>query len=225
MIDLNRFVSNNGRALPIFLLLDCSGSMHGEKIDTLNQAVVDMINDFKSERLSEVNIQMCVITFGGSAKVHTDLCSVNSINYQPLTAGGMTPLGSALTILQNIIDDKEKVSSKGYRPSIILVSDGQPNDAWEEPLNTFLLGKRTSKCERWALGIGQDADHNMLQKFLGENVDKGVFDASVAKEISKFFKFVTMSTIARTKSTDPNESIDIEKIEELFNQNKPKFDF
>jgi uncharacterized protein YegL len=184
-----------------------------------------MINDFKSEHLSEVNIQMCIVTFGNQAALHTDLCSVNSIEYQPLTASGMTPLGGALTILQNIIEDKEKVSSKGYRPSVILVSDGRPNDAWEQPLETFLTSKRTSKCERWALGIGQDADYQMLQRFLGEDSDKKVFDASVAKEISKFFKFVTMSTIARSKSVNPNETIDMEKIEEMFNQDKPKFDF
>ena len=73
MIDLNRFVSNDGRALPIFLLLDCSGSMSGEKINTLNAAVVDMINDFKSEHLSEVNIQICIVTFGNQAVLHTDL--------------------------------------------------------------------------------------------------------------------------------------------------------
>lgn len=225
MIDLNKFVSNDGRALPVFLLLDCSGSMRGEKIETLNNAVVDMINDFKSEHLSEVNIQMCIVTFGNQAELHTNLCSVNSIEYQPLTASGMTPLGGALTILQNIIEDKEKVSSKGYRPSVILVSDGRPNDAWEQPLETFLTSKRTSKCERWALGIGQDADYQMLQRFLGEDSDKKVFDASVAKEISKFFKFVTMSTIARSKSVNPNETIDMEKIEEMFNQDKPKFDF
>lgn len=225
MIDLNKFVSNDGRALPIFLLLDCSGSMSGEKINTLNAAVADMIDDFKSENLSEVNIQMCVITFGKVAQLHTELSSVHSIDYTPLTANGMTPLGGALTILQGIIDDKEKVSSKGYKPSIILVSDGKPNDAWQLPLETFLTSKRSSKCERWALGIGQDADSQMLKKFIGEDSDKKVFDASVAKEISKFFKFVTMSTIARSRSANPNVTIDMEKIEEMFNQDKPKFDF
>ena len=34
-----------------------------------------------------------------------------------------------------------------------------------------------------------------------------------------------MSTIARSKSVNPNETIDMEKIEEMFNQDKPKFDF
>jgi uncharacterized protein YegL len=225
MIDLSKYVSNEGRALPVFLLLDTSGSMSGEKINTLNEAVKEMINDFMSEKHSEVNLQMCIITFGGSAMLHTELDSVGAINFQPLNASGMTPLGGALTILQRIVDDKDKVSSKCYRPVIILVSDGQPNDSWQDPLNTFLSGKRTSKCERWALGIGQDADYQMLQKFLGENSDKKVFDASVAKEISKFFKFVTLSTVARTQSNDPNDTIGFDTLKAQFEKDKPTFDF
>ena len=210
---------------PIFLVLDCSGSMAGEKIDVLNDAVMDMIDDFKSERLSDINIQMCIITFGEQARLHTDLCSIYNIEYEKLTANGLTPLGGALNILTNIIEDKEKVSSKGYRPTIVLISDGHPNDEWEEPLERFLTGKRTSKCECWALGIGQDADYQLLKRFLENNSGKEVFDASVAKEISKFFKFVTMSTIARTKSVNPNEIIDVKELEEMFNQDKPNFDF
>ena len=34
-MELERFVTETGRPLPIFLLLDCSGSMSGEKINTL----------------------------------------------------------------------------------------------------------------------------------------------------------------------------------------------
>ena len=75
-MELERFVTETGRPLPIFLLLDCSGSMSGEKINTLNQAVKDMIEDFKGERLSDVNLKICVITFGNTAKVHTELSSL-----------------------------------------------------------------------------------------------------------------------------------------------------
>jgi uncharacterized protein YegL len=45
----------------------------------------------------------------------------------------MTPMGAALTMASNIINDKEKVTSKGYRPVVVLVSDGYPNDSWEQP--------------------------------------------------------------------------------------------
>ena len=64
----------------------------------------------------------------------------------------------------------------------------------------------------------------MLQKFLNDD-SKKVFDASVAKEITKFFKFVTLSTIARSKSEDPNQMIKLEELEDIFNKENPDFDF
>ena len=223
-MELEKFVNETGRPLPVFLLLDCSGSMSGEKINTLNQAVKDMIDDFKGERLLDVNLKICVITFGGSAKIHTELASLKDLNYTDLSASGMTPMGGALTIAANIINDKEKVPSKGYRPVVVLVSDGMPNDSWEGPLNDFNTGKRTSKCEKWALGIGQDADRDMLQKFLNDP-EKKVYDASVAREITKFFKLVTLSTVARSKSVDPNQVVNLEELEEVFNKENPDFNF
>lgn len=224
-MELEKYITNTGRPLPVFLLLDVSGSMSGTKIDTLNQCVKEMIKDFQNERMSEVALKLCVITFGGSgAQLHTPLSLLKDVEFSDLTASGNTPMGAALTMASNIINDKEQVSGKGYRPIVVLVSDGYPNDSWESPLEEFVNGKRTSKCEKWALGIGDGYDGNMLQKFLG-NTDKKVFDASVAKEITKFFKFVTLSTIARSKSVDPNSIINIEEIEKQVKDDMPDFDF
>lgn len=224
-MELEKFITNTGRPLPVFLLLDVSGSMSGTKIDTLNQCVKEMIKDFQNERMSEVALKLCVITFGGAgAKLHTELAPLKDVVFEDLQASGMTPMGAALTMASNIINDREKVTSKGYRPVVVLVSDGYPNDSWEQPLEEFVNGKRTSKCEKWALGIGDGYDANMLQRFLGDS-DKKVFDASVAKEITKFFKFVTLSTIARSKSQDPNTIINITELEEQVKEEMPKFDF
>lgn len=223
-MDINKFVKNEARPLPVILMLDTSGSMSGEKIEVLNSAVKDMIADFKNERLTEISLHLAIITFGGNAEVHNELMPVNQIEFSNLSANGMTPMGGALQLAINLINDKEKVSSKGYKPIVVLVSDGMPNDNWKEPLDEFINGKRTSKCERWALGIGQDADYAMLEMFLNDK-EKKVFDASAAKEITKFFRFVTMSTIARTRSANPNESINFEELTEKFKEDKPKFDF
>ncbi len=224
-MELDNFITNTGRPLPVFLLLDVSGSMTGTKIDTLNECVREMIKDFKNERMSEVALKLCIITFGEEeAKLHTPLSALKDVEFENLQAKGMTPLGSALNMASKIINDKEQVSGKGYRPVVVLVSDGYPNDSWEQPLNEFVNGKRTSKCEKWALGIGDGYDANMLQKFLGDT-DKKVFDASVAKEITKFFKFVTLSTIARSKSQDPNSIINITDLEEQVKDEMPNFDF
>ena len=65
-MELEQYITNSGRPLPVFLLLDCSGSMLGTKIETLNNCVRDMIEDFKNERMSEVALKLCLITFGGN---------------------------------------------------------------------------------------------------------------------------------------------------------------
>lgn len=224
-MDLENYITNTGRPLPVFLLLDVSGSMSGYKIDTLNQCVKEMIKDFQSERMSEVALKLCIITFGqGGAKLHTPLSSLKDVEFRDLQAEGNTPMGAALKMASDIINDKEKVSSKGYRPVVVLVSDGYPNDSWKSPLVEFVNGKRTSKCERWALGIGDGYDGAMLKEFL-RDTDKKVFDASVAKEITKFFKFVTLSTIARSKSQNPNSVFDLEDLQKVAEEENPSFDF
>jgi len=63
-------------------------------------------------------------------------------------------MGMALRMAKDLIEDKEIIPSKGYRPAVVLVSDGAPNDDWEGPMNDFISGGRSSKCERFAMAIG-----------------------------------------------------------------------
>jgi uncharacterized protein YegL len=82
---------------------------------------------------------------------------------------GMTPLGTALQMAKAMIEDKDVVPSRAYRPTVVLVSDGGPNDAWEKPLNAFISDGRSAKCDRMAMAIGADADEAVLGKFFGNN--------------------------------------------------------
>jgi uncharacterized protein YegL len=227
-MDLNQFVTNLKRPLPVFLLLDSSGSMGGEKVNALNTAVKQMVADFKGEKLSEVALQLSIITFGGAAKIVTELVDINEFQFTPISANGGTPLGAALDLLSTIINNKEKVTSKGYKPTIVLVSDGQPNDVgWEAKLESFVSGARTGKCERWSLAIGSDADKLMLKRFINNPLDKVVeADGNEAStKIVDFFKLVTMTTTARAKSVNPNQSLKIEELKQNIQAEMPKFDF
>ena len=222
-MDLEQFVENNKRKLPIFLLLDTIGSMSGENISVLNQSVRQMVETFRSEHLSEVTIEICVITFGGTAQVSNDLAPIDKFEYNDLRASGNTPLGGALRLAREIINDKERVTSKGYKPTIVLASDGHPNDyGWENELNIFLTDKRASKCERWALTIGGDCNHQMLSKFVQGSTGK-VFEATFANQIAQFFKFVTMSTSVRAASQNPNASINLDEIREQMDIDMPTY--
>ncbi|MFW5980943.1 MAG: vWA domain-containing protein [bacterium] len=205
---LNEFVRQEARPLPVILLLDVSGSMYGEKIMALNKSVRSMIDNFADEESTQAEIHVAVVTFGGKVALHTDLKPAREIKWEDMNADGYTPLGAALDIASEIIEDKDKIPSRSYRPSVVLVSDGMPNDEdWEEKLNNFVNKGRTEKCDRWALGIGADANEAILEQFLGDR-EKKVFHAEDAVDIVKFFRFITMSTTSRSRSTNPNKVTD-----------------
>lgn len=178
--------------------------MSGEKISTLNSAVNDMIQSFKTAGQGEVEINLGIISFGdGGASYDLQLQPVAGISNMSLQANGGTPMGMALRMAKDLIEDKEIIPSKGYRPAVVLVSDGEPNDDWEQPMNNFIGGGRSSKCERFAMAIGTSQEDPVLNKFLSGTENK-VFLASDASKIRDFFKFVTMSVSVRSRSQNPN---------------------
>ena len=202
--DPSKYTVAKARPLPVILLLDRSGSMGGEKISTLNAAVNEMIESFKTAGQGEVEINLGVISFGdGGASYDLQLQSVASVNGISLQASGGTPMGMALRMAKDLIEDKEIIPSKGYRPAVVLVSDGAPNDDWQQPMNDFIGNGRSSKCERFAMAIGTSAEDPVLNKFLSGTENK-VFLASEASKIRDFFKFVTMSVSVRSRSQNPN---------------------
>lgn len=218
-IKVREFTVNQARPLPVFLLLDASGSM-GEsgKIEALNRAVKEMLASFAAEPDLRAGLQVGAIAFGGDVRVHMPLLDAEDpkSKWKPLLAQGNTPLGQALTKVRLMIEDKALVPSRSYRPTLVLVSDGQPNDEWQEPLKLLLDSPRASKAVRMAMAIGADADVPMLQRFLNSPESK-VFQAHEARDIHKFFKWVTMSVTARSRSATPDiiEPIDPLEIDEI----------
>lgn len=203
MFDPKKFTVPAAKPLPIVLLLDVSYSMSGEKIDNLNKAVRDMLNTFAQEEKMETEILVSVITFGGQVDLHVPFTKASQIQWQALQANGMTPMGTALKMAKAMIEDKETTPSRAYRPTIILVSDGEPNDDWEKPLDDFISEGRSSKCDRMAMAIGRDANATVLKRFI-EDSPHDLFYAEHAVQLHEFFQRVTMSVTLRSKSKNPN---------------------
>lgn len=227
MFDPKKFTTPTAKPLPFVLLLDVSGSMSGSKIDNLNKAVEDMLDTFAQEEKMETEILVSVITFGSQVNLHVPYTKASQVQWQSLQADGMTPMGTALKMAKAMIEDKETTPSRAYRPTIVLVSDGQPNDSWEKPLEDFISEGRSSKCLCWAMGIGRDADKGVLERFisktpyLANEVPNRVFEAKEARDIHQFFQLLTMSTMSRSQSKNPNvvpASIDLNESD---SQNKP----
>ncbi len=215
-MGLDKFVAREPRPLPIFVLADTSGSMNGEKINELNLALREMLNALNNADDIRGKFQLSVISFGGDVKVIQPLADISEIILSELTASGNTPMGQTFEVVREMIEDREVVSSRAYAPTIVLISDGLPTDCTEEmyrrknyfdwePLKLLHSGERSSKCQRLALGIGEDADADMLNAFI-DNPEIPVIKTRDASGIAKFFRWVTMSTVARMSSVNPNET-------------------
>ena len=213
-MGLNNFTITKERALPIFILADTSGSMRGAKINELNLALREMLTALNDVDDIRGKFQLCVIGFGGDVNVIQPLADIDGLQLPELNAAGNTPMGEAFDTVREMIEDRNVVSSRAYAPTIVLISDGIPTDCSEgiyhskeyskwEPLNNLHSAERSSKSQRLALGIGADADFGMLKEFIN-NPEIPVIKANDASGITKFFRWVTMSTVARMNSVNPN---------------------
>lgn len=208
MSTLQDFTLPTARPLPVIILADISGSMASDgKIGVLNAAVAEMIATFADEDAAHLEIQVAVITFGGGgAGLHQPLKPASQIKWQNMGAKGGTPLGEALALATTLIENRQQIPSRAYTPTLVLISDGQPNpkDPWRDKLKALLNSDRASKAARFALAVGADADKAMLQEFLA-NPRTEVFEAHEASRIKDFFRLVTMSVSTRSRSSDPNQ--------------------
>lgn len=208
MRSIKEFTVSAARPLPVVVLADVSGSMGVDgKIEALNLAVREMLSSFAQEDQGQAEVHVAVVTFGGTAALHTPLAPAAQVTWTNATANGNTPLGAALALATDLIEDRSRIPSRAYTPTVVLVSDGQPNDEWREPLARFLGAERAKKAQRFALAIGADADLDVLNAFLG-NPEARVFQAHEAREIRKFFRWVTMSVMSRSRSGKPNTVVD-----------------
>lgn len=208
MSELRKFQVQTARPLPVIVLADTSGSMSvNGKIEALNRGLQDMLSTFAGESRLRAEIQVSVITFGGNkASVNLELTPAHSIEaFNPLIAAGATPLGGALRLAFELIEDRERISSRAYKPVVVLVSDGYPTDDWRAEFEALKNGERSAKATKLAMAIGADADYAMLTNFANDP-EAPVFKAENARDIHRFFKAVTMSVSAQSQSNTPNQS-------------------
>lgn len=205
MASLNDFIIQKPRQLPVIVAVDRSGSMSKDgKIGALNLAIKNFINSLKEEKSDKIEIQVALYSFGGNDEVtcENELSPVTSIDCKEYVARGRTPLGGTIKAIKQLIEDKTKIPSRSYAPTVVIVTDGQPTDQTAEALSSFINEGRSAKAFRIAMAIGDDADMNFLKTFVSE--PEYLVTGESAADIKQFFKFVTMSVSQRTHSLTPD---------------------
>jgi len=178
------------RRLPVYLLLDVSGSMTGEPIEAVRNGLSMLVNGLRGEPQALETAYLSVITFESVAKQIVPLTDLISFQEPQLKAGGATALGNALELLSNKLDTEVKRGTseeKGdWTPLVFLMTDGQPTDNWQKGADE--LKKR--KATVIACAAGFDADTNALKQITEIVVE---LKSASKNDIVAFFKWVTAS--------------------------------
>ncbi len=188
------------RRLPVYLLLDTSGSMYGEPIEAVKNGVQMLISTLRSDPYALETAYLSIITFNSTAQQITPLTELAAIQQPNIDAGGCTVLGGALELLAQKVDSeitKTTAEVKGdWRPLVFLMTDGEPTDSITKGLEEF---KKRKFGMVVACAAGQGANVNTLKQ-ITENVVQ--LDTADSATIKAFFKWVSASISTSSKSVE-----------------------
>lgn len=91
------------RRLPVYLVLDCSGSMRGEPIQAVNRGIQLLVKTLQNNPVALETVWVSIITFSTEAQQLVPLTEVSLLQVPKIQAGGRTAMGAALLLrfLQN----------------------------------------------------------------------------------------------------------------------------
>ena len=194
------------RRLPVYLLLDTSGSMSGEPIEAVKNGVQIMISSLRQNPQAIETAFLSVITFDSIAQQIIPLTDLASFQMVDIKATGVTALGEALKLVTHKIDtevQKTTTEQKGdWKPLVFIMTDGIPTDDWQSGLNEF---KKSKVAFTVACAAGSGADANILKQITNNVVSLDTADSS---SIGKFFQWVTASIgVSSTKVEDSGKEV------------------
>lgn len=205
------------RVLPLFFLIDASGSMDGKKIGQVNSAIEELIPELReiSESQADSEIRMSVMTFSSGCEwITPSLMSLESFDdWEPIKAEGLTDLGAAFLELNDKLSkngfmSRTSASSGFYQPIFFLLSDGEPTDDWRSALKLLQQNKWFKSSIKIAIAIGDDANCEVLEKVIRNK--ELLFRISNTGDLKKMIRFtaLTSSQIASTSAVVSSDTVD-----------------
>lgn len=190
------------RPLHFIWMADCSGSMAVDgKIQSLNTAIKEAIPNMQTVADENPNAQVLVraIKFSSGAQWHVSQpTEVADFRWEDLTADGVTDMGKALTMVADQLRIPP-MTERALPPVLVLISDGQPTDDYASGLKALMEQPWGRKAVRIAIAIGEDADGEVLQRFIG-NPELKPLQANNPESLVKYIKWVSTAVLKSASS-------------------------
>lgn len=194
--------------LNLLFIIDNSGSMEGEKIGAVNNAIRDVMAIMPEiqDDTSDADIKISALVFSEDAKwVYNEPKSVNDFKWNDITTDGGTNYSKAYDELAKFLCKKENGGKMpdigGVAPIILLMSDGMPTSPnWENRLNDLKRKGWFKVALKYALAIQINDQEAMdvLTKFTGN--PETVLKVYTAEALRKVIKVIAL-TASKVKSS------------------------
>ena len=196
------------RSLTVFILVDVSRSMRGNKLRTVNSVMNRIVPELRDVGGSDADVRMAVMSFSDDCHwMFPSPVPVESFEWTELEAGGWTCLGKVCLELDHVMSRKRFLDSPSlsFAPVVILLSDGGPTDKYEEALYTLNGNKWFRHSLKVAIAIGQKAKVDKLAMFIGD--PEAVIRTFNAGSLSEMLKLVVLRSSEIASRSMPLEDV------------------
>jgi len=137
MLDQETFgppkIANPGEQhLACVLLLDTSGSMTGDPINSLNQALQDFKDKISMDELAQKRVDIAIVEFNSTARLVQDFTPISQMMPVTLQATGSTAMGEGINMAIDLVKARNRfyagLGTPCFKPWIFMITDGAPTD-------------------------------------------------------------------------------------------------
>lgn len=189
------------RQLQVVLMLDCSGSMRGDRIASLSYALLTALPDLREAAAEnpEIDVRVRVLAFGTSPHWLTvDAVPVDDLVWPDLQANGHTAMGGALAMVAAQLT-RDSTGARQLPPILVMASDGYPTDDVEAGMRALYATPEGAAATRIAIAIGSDAALSILNRFIG-NPALPPLRAGNAAELAEHIRWATTAPVRQASS-------------------------
>lgn len=178
------------RPTNVYLVVDTSGSMEGNKIRRARQALTAFVEQIKGER-----DQVGLIEFGGGTKSFTPLRQLDdrarrdTLNViDRMEASGGTALVDAV---YDAVTDLQARNDRNAINAIVVMTDGQENESYYHlsDLQNLLRGQGENRLVIFTIAFGDDADEQMLRQIA--EIGSGQFRRADETDIDELYRIIS----------------------------------